>query len=236
MDVKKRVGEKAVEWIKDGMTVGLGTGTTAYWAIQKIGERVKEGLRVRAVASSVVSEQLARERAIPLVSFAEIDHIDITIDGADEVDAEGNLIKGGGGALLREKLLAYHSRLFLVVVDESKLVEVLGRYPLPVEVVPFGAELTVRRLARLGCVPRIREEKEGVVITDNGNWVVDCAFGTIGDPAGLERRLKDIPGIVETGVFLHPMVSTVLVGHKDGTVSERKELGSKDINAMTWNL
>src|SRR6476661_2954340 len=150
MESKKRAAEKAVEAVKDGMTVGLGTGTTAYWAIQKIAERVKEGLRIQAVATSLETERLAKELGIPLVLFSAVETIDLTIDGADEVDTDKNLLKGGGGALLREKIVAYHSRQYLVVVDESKRVDQLGRFPLPLEILPFAMELTLTQLRRFG--------------------------------------------------------------------------------------
>src|SRR5260221_1030796 len=147
---KKIAAGKAIEYIRNGMTIGLGTVSTAYWAIQGIGEMVKKGLSVRAIATSVESENLARELAIPIVPFAEIDHIDITIDGADEVDQQLNLIKGGGGALLREKIVASATKFYIIIVDESKLVVHLGKFPLPVEVTPFGWELTMRRVDEVG--------------------------------------------------------------------------------------
>src|ERR1700742_4249667 len=143
---KKIAAGKAIGYIKDGMTLGLGTGSTAYWAIQGIGEMVKNGLSVRAVATSVQSENIARELQIPIVPFAEIDRLDITIDGADEVDQQLNLVKGGGGALLREKIVASATRFYIIIVDESKLVTQLGKFPLPVEIAPFAWELTRRRL------------------------------------------------------------------------------------------
>lgn len=219
MEAKRIAAEKAVEWIKDGMVVGLGTGSTAYWAICKIGERVQEGLQIKAVASSKVTEQVAREVGIPLVTLDEVEAIDLTIDGADEVDRDYNLIKGGGGALLREKILAYNSQTFLVVVDESKLVGTLGRYPLPVEVVPFASGQTLRHLADLGCSAALRiEEDNAPFTTDNGNYIVDCRFEQIPDPAALDVILRTIPGVVETGLFVHNMVSHVVVGYKDGDV------------------
>src|ERR1700743_3357843 len=153
---KKLAAAKAVSYIRSGMTLGLGTGSTAYWAIQGIGEQVRNGLSVRAIATSIQSDSLARELGIPMVPFSEVDHLDITIDGADEVDEGLNLIKGGGGALLREKIVASATRFYIVIVDESKLVRHLGKFPLPVEVVPFGWELTRRRLEELGGAPRMR--------------------------------------------------------------------------------
>jgi ribose 5-phosphate isomerase A len=218
MDVKKMVAEAAVEFIEDGMIVGLGTGSTAYWAIQKIGVRTSEGLKIKAVATSRASELLARELQIPLVDLSDIDHVDLTIDGADEVDPGLNLIKGGGGALLREKIVAAASRELVIVVDETKLVEKLGMFPLPVEVVPFGVELTRRRIEELGCKTRIRmrDEKDRYQ-TDNGNYIIDCEFGRIENPEKLNQVLNMIPGVVENGLFIK-LAARVVVGYKNGNI------------------
>jgi ribose 5-phosphate isomerase A len=156
LNSKRIAAESAVELIKDGMVVGLGTGSTIYFAIQQIGKKVKEGLKIQAIATSLQTESLALEQSIPMTSFAQVDSIDLTIDGADEVDTHFNLIKGGGGALLREKIVAAASKEFIVVVDESKLVTHLGKFLLPVEVVPFGMEWTMQKLQQLGCYPTIR--------------------------------------------------------------------------------
>ncbi|RUS43084.1 ribose-5-phosphate isomerase RpiA [Cohnella sp. AR92] len=220
--LKKIAAEKAVEWIEDGMTVGLGTGSTAYWAIHRIAERVREGLSIRAVASSIRSEQLARELGIPFVSLNEIDRIDLTIDGADEVDDNLHLIKGGGGALLREKVLAAASDRFIVIVDESKLVGTLGAFPLPVEIVPFAERLTLNRLKELGGDPAIRTNPDGQrYVTDNGNWIADCRFGAIPDPAGLNEQLNQIPAVVENGLFVG-MASVVVASLSDGSIEVRR--------------
>lgn len=172
MEAKRVAAEKAVEYVADGMTVGLGTGSTTAYAIHKLGEMVKQGLKIKAVATSTRSETLAKELGIQLVAFADIDQIDLTIDGADEVDPEWNLIKGGGGALLREKIVAAASRRLIIIVDESKVVQRLGLFPLPVEVVPFGWELTMRKLADLGYNPRLRTENGKPYVTDNGNYIL----------------------------------------------------------------
>ncbi|WP_026264148.1 ribose-5-phosphate isomerase RpiA [Paenibacillus terrigena] len=220
MNPKQIAAEKAVESIEDGMIVGLGTGSTAYWAIQKIGERVRDGLNIQAVASSTISEDLANELGIPVIPFADVETIDLTIDGADEVDANLQLTKGGGGALLREKLLAANSRRFIVIVDESKVVDTLGVFPLPVEIVPFAHELTVRKLQSLGCELTIRQ-KDGVnFITDNGNLIADCRFGSITDPVTLHTQLNLIPGVVENGLFVG-LTSQLIVGHSDGRLTIR---------------
>ena len=218
MDAKKIAAEKAVQEVKSGMTVGLGTGSTAFWAIQKIGELIKEGLEIKAVATSKRSEDLAKQLTIPIVSFSQITQIDIAIDGADEVDNHRNLIKGGGGALLREKIIAYNSLRFLVVVDASKRVPSLGTFLLPVEVVPFAVELTLKRLAALGGSPKLRSKEGTLFITDNGNLIADCAFFPINDPAALNTKLHLIPGVVETGLFLSEQVSTIYVGSENGNV------------------
>ncbi|WP_152397504.1 ribose-5-phosphate isomerase RpiA [Paenibacillus guangzhouensis] len=220
MNPKQIAAEKAVESIEDGMIVGLGTGSTAYFAIQKIGERVREGLKIQAVASSTVSESLAHDLGIPIIPFADVEVIDLTIDGADEVDANLQLTKGGGGALLREKLLAANSRRFIVIVDESKVVDSLGAFPLPVEIVPFAYELTVRKLQALGCELTIRQKDGSNYITDNGNLIADCRFGSITDPVTLHTQLNLIPGVVENGLFVG-LTSQLIVGHANGTLTIR---------------
>lgn len=219
MESKRIAAEHAVTYIKDGMVVGLGTGSTAYWAIRKIGERVKEGLLVRAVATSRQSEQLAQELGIPLVAFEEIDGIDITIDGADEVDGELNLIKGGGGALLREKIVAASSRKLIIIADESKLVNRLGTFPLPVEVTVFGSSLTMNKLAKFGCPLKLRTVNDQPFVTDNGNYIIDCQFGAIEQPQQLHDEINGIPGVVINGLFIH-MADRVIIGQNDGTVRE----------------
>jgi ribose 5-phosphate isomerase A len=227
MDPKKRAAEAAVEYIAEGMIVGLGTGSTACWAIRRIAEKVREGFQIQAAASSIHSEELAQELGIPLVPLSQINYLDITIDGADEVDSQLNLIKGGGGALLREKILAYYSKQFIVIVDESKLVQRLGRFPLPVEITPFAANLTLSKLAELGSSPRLRRYEGKPFITDNGNWIADCSFDSIGDPAALSTYIHAVPGIVDHGLFLHEMVDMVVIGRQEDTVvlltAEKKE-------------
>jgi ribose 5-phosphate isomerase A len=204
MDAKQRAGERAVEFIEDGMTVGLGTGSTAYWVVERLGARVREGLRVRCVPTSRRTEEQARGLGIPLVTFADVQQLDIAIDGADEIGPGLALIKGGGGALLREKLVAAAARRFVVVADASKRVEVLGKFPLPVEVVPFAWEVTARRVAEvLKVEPALRRDASGAVyVTDNGNYILDCRCGEIRDPAGAERGLKLLTGVVECGLFV----------------------------------
>ncbi|WP_155991641.1 ribose-5-phosphate isomerase RpiA [Paenibacillus sp. FSL R7-277] len=217
MNVKQLAAEKAVEYVKDGMRVGLGTGSTAYWAIRKLGERVSEGLQITAVATSQASEDQARELGIPLVAFSDVDSLDLTIDGADELDGALQLIKGGGGALLREKIVAMGSARMIVVADESKAVTTLGKFPLPVEIVPFAWEWTVAALAKLGCKTELRRSGEDLYKTDNGNYIADCRFEAIESAAELALALQRIPGVVEHGLFIG-IADLAIIGKKDGTI------------------
>ena len=212
---KQLAGERATRYIENRMVVGLGTGSTAYFAIVKLGERVAEGLEVRCVPTSMSSAQLATERGIPLTNFDEVDHIDLTIDGADEVDPAFNLTKGGGGALLREKFVASASDTELIIVDEGKLKERLGQFPLPVEVVPFGWQVTQRRLRNLGCEAALRVDANATFTTDNGNYILDCSFGSIDDPPALERKIIGICGVVECGLFTN-LASRIIIGKSGG--------------------
>lgn len=217
INVKQLAAEKAVEYVKDGMRVGLGTGSTAYWAIRKLGERVSEGLQITAVATSQASEDQARELGIPLVAFSDVDSLDLTIDGADELDGALQLIKGGGGALLREKIVAMGSARMIVVADESKAVTTLGKFPLPVEIVPFAWEWTVAALAKLGCKTELRRSGEDLYKTDNGNYIADCRFEAIESAAELALALQRIPGVVEHGLFIG-IADLAIIGKKDGTI------------------
>lgn len=217
VDPKKLAAEKAVEYVNDGMLIGLGTGTTAYWAIQKIGAMVKEGLKIKAVSSSDHSASLAKQLNIPLADINSIHGIDITIDGADEVDPKKNLIKGGGGALLREKILAINTKQYIIVVDESKMVNQLGKFPLPVEIVRFASKLTMKKIERLGCELTLRMKEGKEFITDNGNLIADCKFGSIQNVDTLNQQLHAIAGVVETGLFAN-FSPVIVVGHSTGNV------------------
>jgi ribose 5-phosphate isomerase A len=221
---KRRAGAWAAELVADGMDVGLGTGSTVYWALHRLGERVREGLGIRGIPTSRRTEELARSLGIPLTSFADVGALDLTIDGADEIDPRLDLIKGGGGALLREKIVAAASRRLIVIADGSKLVPVLGGRPLPVEVIPFGYEIAARRVAALGCVPALRLADGQPFVTDSGNYILDCAFGAIPDPASIQRELKLLPGIVETGLFVG-MADLAVIGTSDG-IETRSRPGS----------
>lgn len=225
MDQKQLAGEKAAEFVHEGMTIGLGTGSTVYWTIQRLGEMVKQGLQIRAIPTSKRTEQLADDLGIPLVTFADVEELDLTIDGADEISPELNLIKGGGGALLREKLVAAASRRLIIVADPSKRVATLGTFPLPVEVVPFAWEVTARRIAALNCVPKLRNVGGQPYESDNGNFILDCAFRAIKDPPLLERQLKLLPGVVESGLFIG-MADTVILGGDEGiSLIQRDSIG-----------
>lgn len=219
---KQAVGERATDYVEDGMIVGLGTGSTAYFAIQKLGERIEQGLRIRGVPTSEQSRAQAREVGIPLTGFSEVAHIDLTIDGADEVDPAFNLTKGGGGALLREKIVASASQTKIVVVDETKLKDRLGAFPLPVEVVPFGWQVAQKRLEALGCHARLRIQDNAPFATDNGNHILDCAFGRIDDPPTLEQQIVTICGVVECGLFT-ALAHRIIIGKTDGPLEERTE-------------
>jgi ribose 5-phosphate isomerase A len=206
------------------MAVGLGTGTTAHWLVERLAERVREeGLRVRCVPTSRRTEEHARSLGLPLVTFAEVGRLDVAIDGADEIGPGLALVKGGGGALLREKLVARAASRFVVIADAAKRVEVLGRFPLPVEVVPFAWELTARRVAEVvGVEPLLRRDERGeIYFTDNGNYLLDCRCGEIPDPERTERALKLLTGVVECGLFVNMADVAVVATDNDVRLVER---------------
>lgn len=214
---KRAAARRAVTLVQDNTIVGLGTGSTAFHAIVRLGELVAQGLSIQAVATSLETERIARERGIPLLT--EFSHIDVTIDGADEVDESGNLIKGGGGALTREKIVAAASSREIIVVDESKQVAQLGAFPLPVEVLPFGRRFVSGVLEAMGCHVTLRRQAEQPFLTDNQNYILDCRFGKIEDPETLVLEINAIPGVVENGLFVG-LSDVVLVGHAQGKVEE----------------
>jgi ribose 5-phosphate isomerase A len=200
---KAAAARKSLEYVKDGMVVGLGTGSTATFAIQFLGQQVREGLKIRGIPTSHASAELARSLRIPLTSFDEVEYTDVTIDGADEVAPGLALIKGGGGALLHEKIVAAASRRLVIVADEHKLVQHLGRFPLPVEVIPFAAGPVRKKLEEMGAHPVLRLAHDGsVYITDEGNHIFDCHYGEILDPSAVAQALTAITGVVEHGLFL----------------------------------
>ena len=214
-------GERALEFIEDGQTVGLGTGRAASAFIERLGERVRSGLRIRAVPTSERSEVLARKLEIPLATLAEAGTLDVCVDGADEVDPRLDLIKGYGGALVREKIVAASSRKLVILVGPEKLVHKLGaRGRLPVEVVPFALPLATRRLRALGCEPRLRMDGAAATLTDNGNHILDCGIGPLDDPARFESELRAIPGLVGSGLFLG--MADVVIVEDEGRVEVRR--------------
>lgn len=214
-DKKRRAAEHALELVKDNQVIGLGTGSTAAFAIEGIARRVREGLSIKGVPTSVASERMARALGIPLIELNEVEDIAITFDGADEVDADFNMIKGGGGALTREKLVALASKQRVILIDEGKIVSKLGQSrSLPVEVLPFAWTLAARNLAGLGCKPNLRERNEKPFITDNGNYILDCDFGPMENPAALESRIKLLPGVIESGLFIG-IADTLVIGFED---------------------
>jgi ribose 5-phosphate isomerase A len=209
------VAERALDYLQHGHVVGLGTGRTATLFIHALADRVKAGLQVRGVASSRASADLAERLGIPLTTLDEVETIDVTVDGADEVDPRLNLIKGRGGALVREKIVAASARQFVVVVGDDKLVPVLGaRGMLPVEVVPFALGFCRRRLTEIGCQPEPRQAGGALYLTDNGNPILDCRIDAISDPDELDRLIRAIPGVVGNGLFLG-MAHVVLVQEGD---------------------
>lgn len=217
MKAKRLTGEKAAEYVKDGMKIGLGTGSTAYYAVKKVGEMVRNGLKIKAVPTSKETAELAEKEGIELIELADVDKLDLTIDGADEVDQDFNLTKGGGGALLREKIVASASERLIIIVDESKLVEKLGAFHLPVEITPFSWQYTQRMVDKFDCKSTLREKDGEVYVTDNGNYILDCDFGVIENPIKLTEELNKLPGVVENGIFAE-MADVVIVGYENGEV------------------
>jgi ribose 5-phosphate isomerase A len=202
-DLKKRAAERAVEFVEDGQLVGLGTGSTILFVLQALGQRVREGMKIVGVPTSTQTEVIAKEFGIPLTDLNQVGKLDIAIDGADEIDGDFNMIKGGGGALTREKLVAISATRRVIVVDEQKLVSQLGRgFAVPVEVLPFAWSFSMRQLKELGCTPRLREKGEQIVATDNENYIIDCKFDKIGNVEDMEKRIKLIPGVLESGLFV----------------------------------
>ncbi|ECB9711997.1 ribose-5-phosphate isomerase RpiA [Listeria monocytogenes] len=203
MNQKKLAGEKACEWIEDGMVVGLGTGSTVYYTIEKLGQMVNNGLHITGVATSEETTKQAEKLGIPLKSLNDVTEIDVTIDGADEIDTNFQGIKGGGGALLREKMVASASLKNIWVVSEEKLVRTLGKFPLPLEVIPFGWKQIERTLAKEQIQTNLRKQSNGeVYVTNNGNYILDIVNQSFTDAKMWQEKLAQIPGVVEHGLFL----------------------------------
>jgi ribose 5-phosphate isomerase A len=218
---KEAAARASLRFVKDGQVVGLGTGSTAAYFIRLLGEQVKNGLRIRGIPSSDRSRQQAASLGIPLTTLDECPEIDVTVDGADEVDPQLRLIKGGGGALLREKIVASATKQLVIVADATKRVPVLGRFPLPVEVIKFAEAVVVKKIEGLGADVRLREADGKPYLTDENNHILDCQFGQIPDADGLARQLSDMPGVVEHGLFIG-MASVVLVANGSEIVELRR--------------
>ena len=221
-EAKLLVAKRAVEFVEDGMAVGLGTGTTATMFIRELGARVRQGLKIRCVASSDASHELGLSLGMDVKTLAELPELDLYVDGADEVGPGLSLIKGGGGALLREKIVASAAKEFLVVVDSTKLVQLLGKFPLPVEVVKMALPIVEPRLAALELNPKLRKAKNGTgpYLTDEGNYILDCACGVIEEPEVLAAEIRGIVGVVEHGLFLG-MATLALVAGEDGVTEHQ---------------
>jgi len=227
--LKRQAAARALEEVRDGMKLGLGTGSTAKHFVELLGDKVRAGMKVIGVPTSEATRADAVRCGVPLTTLDEIDHLDLTIDGADEIDPALNLIKGGGGALLREKIVAAASARMIVIADDSKWVEVLGRFPLPIEVIPFGLAATraaiVRAFAQSDVSGEmlIRKAKDGhAFVTDGGHWIIDAHLGRIADAPRLAALLSVIPGVVEHGLFIGLGTSAVLAGAQGIRVVERR--------------
>jgi ribose 5-phosphate isomerase A len=227
-DLKRQAAARAVEQVQDGMKLGLGTGSTAKHFVELLGERVKAGLKVVGVPTSEATRADAERCGVPLTTLEEVDHLDLTVDGADEVDPNLDLIKGGGGALLREKIVAAASDRMIVIADETKWVDTLGRFPLPIEVIPFGLGATRRAIEAafagngVSGPMDIRKTRDGhVFVTDGGHWIVDARLGRIPDSPRLAASLNSIPGVVEHGLFIGLARTAVLAGPQGIRIVER---------------
>jgi len=219
---KQAAARASLRFVQDGNIVGLGSGSTAALAVRYLAEKVHAGLKIRGIPTSVQTRELAMIAQIPLTSFEEVDQIDVTIDGADEFDPQLNLIKGGGGALLREKIVASASKLLVILTDSSKQVKTLGKFPLPVEVIPFAQPLLKKRIERLGAKVNLRQFAYGnPYVTDEGHHILDCEFGQIPDPAALSRQLNGMPGVVEHGLFVG-MAGVVLMAKGNEVLEFRR--------------
>jgi ribose 5-phosphate isomerase A len=226
--LKRQAAARALEQVQDGMKLGLGTGSTAKHFVELLGEKVAAGMKITGVPTSEATRALAAACGVPLTTLNEVDRLDLTVDGADEVDAALDLIKGGGGALLREKIVAAASDRMIVIADESKWVGFLGRFPLPVEVIPFGLKATQAAIARafaqsgVSGQMEVRKAKDGhVFVTDGGHWIVDAHLGRIEDAPRLAARLNGIPGVVEHGLFIGLATTVVLAGAQGIRVVEK---------------
>ena len=219
---KKAAARASLDFVRDGDIVGLGSGSTAEYAVRFLGERVQAGLKIRGIPTSQRTRELAESVGIPLTTLEEFPEIDVTIDGADEIDPELQLIKGGGGALLREKIVASASKKMVVIADSTKRVQILGKFPLSVEVIALAEPLLSKKIAALGSSVKLRQYAYGnPFVTDEGHHILDCQFGEILDPRALARQLDSIPGVVEHGLFVD-MATVALIGKGDDVVEFRR--------------
>ena len=213
MNQKQIAGEKATDYIKDGMTLGLGTGSTVFYMVEKVGELVKNGMKLQAVATSIATENQAKGLGIPLLSIDEVDHIDLAIDGVDEIDGQFNAIKGGGGALFREKMVANLADHVIWIMHEAKLVDAIGEFPLPVEILPYGHTHILKALEEFH--PVLRQKDGKTFVTDNGNYIADLHIGKPMNIADVYEKVNAITGVLETGLFLN-MCDRIVVGTDEG--------------------
>lgn len=215
MDKKKIAGEAAAKYVKDGMVVGLGTGSTAYHAVNAIGEMVKNGLNIKAIPTSNATEAQARELGIPLLTIDEVDHVDVAIDGVDEIDPDFNAIKGGGGALYREKVVASLAKEVIWIMDDSKLVKAIGDFHLPIEIAQYGSKQAMAKMEAFGWKPVLRVRDGKTFVTDNGNYIADLHLGAGFDIQDVKEKIGTIVGVLEHGLFLN-FCKRMIVGHEDG--------------------
>ena len=218
-EIKQKVGRAAADLVQPGMRIGLGTGSTVYWLIEELGLKIKQGLKITAVPTSSETERLAKAAGIPLSDLDAIDLLDLDIDGADEIDPSGQLIKGGGGALLQEKIVAHASRELIVIADASKLVSQLGVMALPIEVIPFGEKQVTEHILQYSNCRKVTLRQKGghPFLSDHGHHILDCHYDKIADAKWLNDFLHAVPGVVETGLFLG-MASSSLIGFADGRI------------------
>jgi len=228
---KELAAHASLQFVRDGDVVGLGTGSTAAYAIRFLGERVRSGLKIRGVSTSAQTQNLAASLGIPLTTLEEVEQIDVTIDGADEFDPELRLIKGGGGALLREKIIASATRQEIIIVDSNKQVSVLGKFPLPVEVIRFAEAIVNKKISALGATVQLRRDGAGQpFITDEGHHILDCHFGQIPDPTALAHTLSEMPGVVEHGLFIN-LADVVLLAKGSEVLEFRRKPHSEASDA-----
>jgi len=217
-EIKKRAAVQAMDFVGPGLTIGIGTGSTVYWFIQELAKKVQQGLVCQCVPTSVPTRQLAAQLGIPMLELNDVEKIDITIDGADEIDDQLRLIKGGGGALLQEKMVAAASSKLVIIADNSKLVKQLGAFPLPVEVIPYGWKQVQRRIAGLYNIPVSLRIKDGdIFVSDHGHYILDCHFDKISEPEVITVKLNTLPGVVENGLFIK-MATTAIIAGPEGSM------------------